>query len=495
MERHRTNTPAIRIDPDKLRAYRLQRNWTQRELAEKTGFSEDYVSQLERAETTRNKGAKLETIIRFAQALDVFPDNLLAFPSNAGLTGLTRKQLLSYAAILGTVTEEGHDQTAYPSVESISEPLSNLLIPKRPDKAPEELLREASQLLLQGRWIQANEKGLAARVQYSEGSEAWAEITLRYCAQARQQAGDVIGAKAYLQEVEQRYLPGTDRLNLQIVALLHSLHGWLATEQLGLYTSAYDQFTQALQESLRAGDQEIESTAHHFRLRVLSEIAMTEGGAWLRALPTQALSANRLRTLQQALQEDWTTSREHNIHGYNRRFIVNTLLYPGQAQQAIPELLDMGKQTNSEHHTALSLAKWHLSNEAWEQARDLAEQALQGYCRAAYPCGIALAASIRAAALYKLGLRTQAACHLCLDYWVLTLLLHPYDSHPLFRIASFGLEQTVQHTKEQEPSWVSAYFEALDVRRWRKEGVFEALKYVCPEATTVSTTWYLSHLT
>ncbi len=94
----------IRIDPDRLREIRLRKQWTQRDLASASGFSEDYISQLERAPTTRNKGTRLETILKFAQALEVMPLDLLSYELIESLhASLIRRQLLESAVGLEIV--------------------------------------------------------------------------------------------------------------------------------------------------------------------------------------------------------------------------------------------------------------------------------------------------------------------------------------------------------------------------------------------------------
>lgn len=83
------------LDPDKLRAARLSKHWTQRQLAERVGFSEDYINQLERSWATRNKGTNLETLLRFAQTLEIAPEELLLVAPNAAppeLTALLQSQ-------------------------------------------------------------------------------------------------------------------------------------------------------------------------------------------------------------------------------------------------------------------------------------------------------------------------------------------------------------------------------------------------------------------
>jgi DNA-binding Xre family transcriptional regulator len=67
----------ICLDPERLKEVRLRKKWLQRDLAQASGYCEDYISQLERATTTRNKGTKLETILRLAKALETAPIELL----------------------------------------------------------------------------------------------------------------------------------------------------------------------------------------------------------------------------------------------------------------------------------------------------------------------------------------------------------------------------------------------------------------------------------
>ncbi len=97
MGRGQPRHPVIGLDPDKLRAARLRKRWTQRQLAEHVGFSEDYINQLERSWATRNKGAKLETILLFAKALEMTPKELLRVDPNATPPEFTRHQLLTSA--------------------------------------------------------------------------------------------------------------------------------------------------------------------------------------------------------------------------------------------------------------------------------------------------------------------------------------------------------------------------------------------------------------
>src|SRR5712691_3684375 len=102
MEILQTRRASFRLDPDRLQRYRLQKRWKQRDLARASGFGEDYISQLERAATTRNKGTRLETILRLAQALEIAPVEVLPEKLAEALQAdMTRRDLLGNATSLG----------------------------------------------------------------------------------------------------------------------------------------------------------------------------------------------------------------------------------------------------------------------------------------------------------------------------------------------------------------------------------------------------------
>jgi transcriptional regulator with XRE-family HTH domain len=479
----------MRVDPDRLREVRLRKQWTQHDLALASGFSEDYISKIERAPMTRNKGTRLETILKLSQALEVLPLDLVSHEFIELLyADLTRRELLDSAVRLGTVELfHGHMPLAarYGASQSSQEPIKTLA-----EYLSEPLPFTGSPLY----WLEVEKRGLEIRARFREGGEEWAEVTLRRCAHMRQQAGDARHAQDYIREVEQRYVQETERSNPLIKALIHSQRGWLATEQYGHFEQAYTFFTCALQEALEAGDRETKSTAHHFRLRSLSELAMLEGGAWLGARPTRVLSSQRLQSLHKSLHEDWpvlTHFDTDNPHHYNRQFIVNALIQPQEALREIPNLIRISEQTGSEFVIALTLARWHFSNEEWDLADHLADEALQGYSWIAYPQGMALASALRAKALLQKGLRTKEDCYLDLDLWILALLLHPYTSHPLWHIARIGLDKAAQYVVDLRPSWLHSYYNEVDLRVENKEGVFQVLKYVYGKINTVMPTRYL----
>src|SRR6266480_5666983 len=51
-----------------VRAYREQRHWTQEELAEKWGYTREYVSQIERG---KRKLDRTDQVVRLAEILDI----------------------------------------------------------------------------------------------------------------------------------------------------------------------------------------------------------------------------------------------------------------------------------------------------------------------------------------------------------------------------------------------------------------------------------------
>ncbi len=167
-----------------------------------------------------------------------------------------------------------------------------------------------------------------------------------------------------------------------------------------------------------------------------------------------------------------------NLHHYNRRFIVDALIQPQDALLGIPNLIRISKQAGAEHVAALSLARWHFSNQEWDMASHLADEADQGYSWIGFSQGVASACVIRAMALFKGGLRTKEDCYLILDLWILALLLHPYPSHPLWHITRMDLDKAVQFVADLQSSWLRSYYHEIDLRVENKEGVFQTLKHL-----------------
>ncbi len=485
---------ALRIDPGKLRAARLKNKWVQRDLAHASGYSVDYISQLERGTITRNKGTKLETILRLAQALEVAPIDLLSEKLSEALRiDMTRRELQGNSTSLGIV---GFLCGKMPSTTLHTALVSPVFLESRTEavETVAELRNKAYYLSSQALWLQAEEVGLQACSRCTEGSEEWAEIMLSHCVQSRQQAGDILQADAHIEHVLQKYVNEADRPNHRILGLIHLQRGWIASEQSGKFEQGYRYFTSALQKAIQIEDAETERTAHHFRVRTLSELAMQEGGAWLGARPIRNIRQQLLRLLHQSLETDWPLSCNNNpehLHSLNRRYIVYALIQPDKALKEVPRLLSIGRSLGNEHIVDLTLARWHLSNEEWDTAGNLAHQAFQGYCRAAFPQGIALAAAIHAEALFQNRLRTRADCILCMDLWLLVLLLHPYKSHPLWDIAYKGLRKTVEFISILNPSWYRTYYHDIDERVKHKDEVFQAQRYIYIKVNQVLPTQYI----
>lgn len=487
----------FRIDPEKLREARLRKSWTQRDLARASRFSEDYISQLERAATTHNKGTRFETLLRLAQALEIAPVDLLTENLSEALqVDMTRRELLDHATSLGIVGLLYGKTPSAPRHSAFPFSLSSIELPAEPVETVAELRRKATFLAVRGLWLQAEEIGLQARSRCKEGSEEWVDITINHCAQMRQQAGDILQAEAHVKHVIQHAV-AVDRADTRILALIHTQRGWFACEQFGNYEQGYRYFTSALQKALKVGDAQTASTAYHFRFRILSELVMREGGAWLEARPVRSVNQQLLRMLHQSLNTDWPLSCDDNsedLHAMNRRFIAYALIQPGKALKEIPKLISISKSIGAEHVVDLTIARWHLSNEEWDMASSLAHQAFHGYCRAAFPQGIALAAAVRAEALFQNRLRTKEDCNLCLDLWLLALLLHPYESHPLWDIARKGLRKAIECICKLNPNWYRAYYHEINERVERKDGAFQALQYIYINTSWVMPTQYLDLL-
>src|SRR5258706_10500 len=231
-----TQRASFHLDPGRLRRYRLQKRWRQCDLAQAIGFSEDYISQLERAATTRNKGSRLDTIFRLAQALEIAPVELLPEKLAVSLQAdMTRRELLGHATklgIAGFLFRKIPSPTVCPSFPSIE-------LPAEPLETVARLRHKAYDLSSRALWLQAEETGLQARSRCIEGSEEWAEITLSHCVQARQQAGDILRAEAHIEHVVQHYARAVERPDQRILGLIHLQRGWIACEQSGQFEQGY----------------------------------------------------------------------------------------------------------------------------------------------------------------------------------------------------------------------------------------------------------------
>ena len=78
-------------------------------------------------------------------------------------------------------------------------------------------------------------------------------------------------------------------------------------------------------------------------------------------------------------------------------------------------------------------------------------------------------------------LNNKQGARRCLDLWILALLLHPHETHNLWRTCCFYLWRTWSRLNDEHSDWVAGYLdeENLDsrLRRPSQDRIFEALKY------------------
>lgn len=485
MRKRQAHEPLICLDADQLQHFREQQGKTQRELAEATGLTEDYISQIERG---RNLVTKIETIAKLALALHLLPEELI-FQDPAELPEVQwlRQEVLDITPgiVLATLAS---DQVLL-SWQDVYQVLRAKASIRLSTALPDELYISA-----RGLWVEAEKQALAERKRYKAGSQEWAELTLRHCAWMCQQAGCLASAKAYIREVEQYYpsvQAGGDNAepNPHIRALIHCQRGWFLQQQYGNYQQARFQFTMAARLAQEAGDQATTSTAHALLFCCHLEEAMTEAGAWLEARGRRTLSHQQHTELDQSMAADWAVSRHldpENPHNEYQQFARWCLVEPGEAQKARKSqtFMQQAKETETERFLLLHLARCAFSEGEWDMAQGLANEARYGLARAGFPQGIAFTAALEAQALLYDGLDTKADWFRCLDLWMLAFLCHPYRSHPLGKIAQDGLSRIVKYGVKQHQSWIRKYYHDLDTRvlAAEKEGVFQPLRYVRKEA-------------
>ena len=336
----------------------------------------------------------------------------------------------------------------------------------------------------------AERYALRARAFYPEGSVAWADITVRHCAQWSQQLGDCVGARVYLDDVVRRYVDVQEASDPVILALLHNRRAWLAIEQYGHWEEALDLLDESLRILRAHGieDRILEQNDHFFRVRSLCETALTQGDAWLSALQAKPLASGLVQRLNHALEDDWTRAHElnpDNPHSYFEHLRVTTLIRPYEAQKARTTLEYVARQSGTDYLWDLETARWHFANEDWDAAASAADRALAGYADRAYPPGLALAAAVHAGATMRAGFHRVAEYCLCMDHWVLAIVLQPYPSHPVWQMARRGLQTMMRHLHGAKPVALRDYLDELDVRMRRRDGIFRVLASVRPEALAV----------
>ncbi len=334
----------------------------------------------------------------------------------------------------------------------------------------------------QGHWREAEAYALAARARHPIGSQQWALITLTLCSQMCQQAGDIEGALHHIADVEaqcrdpeQGCIP--DPL---IRSWTCNQRGWIIDEQFGELTRArglFEQAAKALPTDLISEDplgQRIAATTHHFILRTLSEEAMTQAGAWLPA-HGRHLSPSLRQALERSLGQDWSHEDPSNPHAYHRRFIVDALLEDRYCLTTLLKHEGLFRQLDCLHLLDISRARLEVSNGEWDLAIDSARAAAQGYAlRSHFPQGVALAAALEAYALQQRGLTRPQDWHNCLDCWMLTVLLHPYETHPLWRVAATNLYRL--YSQEHKAHWMQTYISDLPGRVESRDGAFGILQ-------------------
>ncbi len=357
-------------------------------------------------------------------------------------------------------------------------------MPGPPDPAtPGAWLARADELSAQGRWVEAAQAAEEASQGYPYGSDAWASILLRYCAQLRQQASDDRGARAAIRRVETAYREFGKDPDPPIQTLIDNQLGWLYDEQYGDFAGAEQRFRHLLPEAREAAERRAEIDAHHFCLRTLTEQVMTAGDAWLAASPRRSVPTSLTERLQASLRTDGEAIIAldgENPHQYYRRFVAAALLCDRTALSELRRKERFFAEHGLAHLVALAQARCAVSEGEWPLAIGHASRSQEGYRGVRFPQGIALATAVEAHARLMNGIRNTAAAKQCLDEWILVMLLHPYPTHALWLLATEQLAEARRRLAALDPRALREYEPRgmLDDRVARREGVFQALKYV-----------------
>jgi transcriptional regulator with XRE-family HTH domain len=419
---------------DAVRLPRELRGLSQRQLGKLLHVAPSYIPQVEGGKF----GMSAKQLRRLAEIVDLpLPAILEVAGSPERVSRATFLAVLAKygAEVAGAIVLAGKSQA---TTVQAPEPVAPS---NRGPVDVQTLVSEAATLNAQGRWSQARDTGLRAAALQPEGSREWALLTLYWGSQMSQQAGDIQDAYRHIAAVRDACIVGRDHPDPLLESLVANQAGWIADEQEGDLEKAkrlFEESFRSLNPEMMADDpvaRTISSTNHHFPLRIHSEEAMTQAGSWI-ALPRQPLPNDIRLSLERSIKEHGIHGDPENPHYYHRNFIVESLL--GQ-RDAFSNLLSADKKTSifrkrhCSHLIHLSEAKIDLLEGDWNEAIAKAAAARSAYGHIRFPQGIALCSAIEGYAIARRRLANSEEYEAALDRLMLALILHDYETHPLWK--------------------------------------------------------------
>ncbi len=461
---------ARRVDGNQLgmtiRRARDARRLKRRQLAESARISVVFLKKIEAGE--RQPG--VTTLSSLARGLDLQPHELL--------DGIDHVDLDNQPSQYRLVSRSDHasqaDMQRETSESTQDEPLTWT-----------SLMADSYRLNLGGYWIDAADKAIQASELSRYGSDEWSEAKLR-AALLFEQASRDRDALKQIQAVEES-LKEIEHPSPQVQARILNHRGWVLDEQYGRFVETLDLVDRSLPHAQEAGDPDLMRTDYHFRVRALSEQAMTEGDAWLEASPQQRIRPDITNRLEASLVRDWPASLQPgqpNPHDHLRRFMAEACLRRRDALVRLHDHQELFKSTGVLYLMDLAEAQVAATERQWKRAMTGARSGFEGYCQVHFPHGMALAAATEANAILKSGsvLTAKSRVFECLDLWILAMILHPYSTHPQMQAAYRGFQNTLKKVRYGEPAWADDYVSPDLERRVReREDLFQSLAYVYSE--------------
>jgi transcriptional regulator with XRE-family HTH domain len=335
-------------------------------------------------------------------------------------------------------------------------------------------------------WHETVAKGLRARTYFPPGSTEWALITAHWCALMSEQAGEADRALHYLHEIDDQYREQGKEPEPTVVAQRTIDEGTVRSEQTGELDQALALFRRSARAADEAGETlgEIGASARYFQRLVLARQVMTASGSWLTAVPARHLDPRLAQQVATTFDESpayWRAIPEVT-HAWERvsRFMALGCLSPGAALKEL-QPAPLFREHRLERVVALHRARWAAGTASdpadWRGVASLARDARDGYRRTHSTPGAAHSAAIEALAIGRSQsiLRSARAARRALDLWILALLLHPYDTHPLWKEVLSHLVAVTRALAREHPRWLHAYFADLDLRITARDAEFATL--------------------
>jgi transcriptional regulator with XRE-family HTH domain len=447
-----------------IRVLRDFRGDTRRDLAQRTGVTEDHIKKIE----VGKRKPSLTTLKAIADALDVSIDILLSGDETLVMDELSRRDFLkagfttSLATLISPLREIGHEEELWPQHAS-----------------PEWWILQGDLEDSKGNYDLALEHYYNA-LKLLPSDYRWARVLVEKVTQMYINKGEFVRAEEILSAIVNAIEEwGTDTVNHDLISgLIVEKRGWIANFR-GRSDVALNLFGEAFGIALRWGDKRLESTSHHFlgRASIEKHSRLFYPELFAFQIPNRKSMELGLNEIRIAKRMDQAS--EPNV-GFGNFWEGLGLLVQGQDPDARNLLWRSVEQLRGTVADAYPLAEIHhiaalnnyYSGGPKIEYEDLSE-AITGLLgplssqNHPYAYVRALIALLCVRYLYEYYKRSPLERKRCVDLCICCFLLHPEPNHTFFYASRELIFRFVQPMEEKEfrdylhelPSRITLYSE------------------------------------